>query len=195
MNTQHSGPTPEPDAQQQPAPAAETATPGRQDWRGLRLHFAPRHGFNLWYPRSWQRYTLPQHPDAVLMVGPTPHDGVLVELYTQPRPVGPDDLPLLDTALAEAVGDLPQVQVLEERNVVFKDAIGFEKVYTFLHAGEGAETGDVPQGTWKKWVRFLFKGDRQFNLIAQAASPEEFDRLRPDFDRVFESFEITYRTE
>jgi hypothetical protein len=167
----------------------EAATP-RPDWRGMILYFDHRHGFSLWYPRTWRRYLPPAGSQAVVMVGPNAHDGVLVEVYPQPRPVERDDLPALESALAEAISSLPQAQVLEQRQLVFKDALGFEKVYTFLHAGEGAETGDVPQGTWKKWVRFLFKGDRQYTLIAQAATVEDFDRLRPDFERVFESVEL-----
>jgi hypothetical protein len=183
---------PEPDGSATlPAEAAEPqAPPPRRDWRGMILYFDHRHGFSLWYPRVWRRYLPPAGSQAVVMVGPNAHDGVLVEVYTQPRTVERDDLPTLESELAEAISSLPEAQVLEERRIVFKDAIGFEKVYTFLHTGEGTASTDVPPGTWKKWVRFLFKGDKQYTLIAQAATVEDFDRLRPDFERVFESVEL-----
>jgi hypothetical protein len=60
-----------------------------------------------------------------------------------------------------------------EQHDVFQSAyhIGLEALQTFDDAGQRR----------RRWIRVLYKGRLQARLIAQGATVEEFDRLRPLF--------------
>jgi hypothetical protein len=81
------------------------------------------------------------------------------------------DLPDLEKGFLKGLRTVSGSRV--ERHEAFANEfhIGVEAVQTYADAGERR----------KRWVRLLYKGSVQARLIAQGATVEEFERLRPLF--------------
>ena len=85
--------------------------------------------------------------------------------------VTPDDLPDLEQGFLTGLRAAPGSQLEQRQAYANEFAIGFEAVQTYDEAGQRR----------KRWVRLLYQGSVQARVVAQAATVEEFDRLRPRF--------------
>ena len=82
--------------------------------------------------------------------------------------VTPEDLPDLEKGFLKGLRTVAGSKLERHEAFASEFHIGVEAVQTYLDAGERR----------KRWVRLLYKGSVQARVIAQAATVEEFDRLR-----------------
>jgi len=106
----------------------------------------------------------------------TPHPeelatSISVEVRDLATEVTAKDLPDLDKGFLKGLRSVPGSNI--EQHEVFQSAyhIGVEAQQTFDDAGQRR----------RRWIRVLYNQTKQARLIAQGASVEEFDRLRPLF--------------
>jgi len=89
----------------------------------------------------------------------------VVDLGTE---VTPEDLPDLEKGFLKGLRTVAGSRLEQHEAFANEFHIGVDAVQTYTDAGERR----------KRWVRLLYKGSVQARLIAQAATVEEYDRLR-----------------
>ena len=96
---------------------------------------------------------------------------ISVEVRDLATEVTPEDLPHLAKAFLEGLRSVPGSQI--EMHEAFQSPyhIGLEALQSFDTDGQRR----------RRWIRVLYKGTLQARLIAQGATLDEFDRLRPLF--------------
>lgn len=96
---------------------------------------------------------------------------ISVEVRDLATEVTAADLPDLETGFLKGLQSVPGSTL--EQHEVFRSTFhtGMEAQQSFDDAGQRR----------RRWVRVLYKGTVQARLIAQGATVEEFDRLRPIF--------------
>ncbi len=96
---------------------------------------------------------------------------ISVEVRDLGTEVTPEDLPDLDEGFLKGLRAVSASRV--EQHDAFQSPyhIGLEAQHSFEADGQRG----------RRWIRVLYKGTLQARLIAQAATIEEFDRLRPLF--------------
>jgi hypothetical protein len=110
-----------------------------------------------------------------LIFTPDPEDtttALSVEMRDLGTEVTPDDLSDLVQAFLAGLDAVPGSYVEQHQAFANEFAIGIEAVQTY----------DGPDGPndqrRKRWIKLLYKGSVQARVIAQAATVEQYDRLR-----------------
>jgi hypothetical protein len=130
------------------------------------LHADRRWGFAFWYPSDWHRFNLPPGRAGVLYA-PKPDDSATsfsVEVKDVGTRITGEDVGDLEAGFLEGLRSLPGCQIESHEHWVVAALVGLEARYTF-HEGEA---------TRQRWVRLLYEGMRQFHVVAQGATPEEY---------------------
>ena len=144
---------------------------GTPAFTGLALHRDRDWRFEFWYPIKWQRFNLGEGRTGVVYA-PT-SDGVATSFSIEARNVGTEvkgeDMAVLHAGFLEGLASLPGCQIETEKQWKAAALIGLEAKYTFREAGT----------TRKRWVRLLYEGTRQFHVVAQGATPDEYDYWLP----------------
>ena len=91
-----------------------------------------------------------------------------------------DDRPDLEQAFLAGLRAVPGSHLEQHQTFANEFAMGIEAVQTYDEDGQRR----------KRWIRLLFKGSVQARLIAQGATVEEYDRLRPLFAPCMTTFMI-----
>lgn len=125
-------------------------------------------------PDAWFERSLEVEGGQGVMFTPDPEDrstGISVEVRDLGTDVAPEDLADLLKAFLQGLRSVPGSRI--ERHTAFESPyhIGLEAQQTFDDGGQRR----------RRWIRVLYKGALQARLIAQGATLEEFDRLRPLF--------------
>jgi hypothetical protein len=94
-----------------------------------------------------------------------------IEITDLGTEVMPADLPDLEAGFLNGLRSVPRSRIVQHETFANDLAFGFETVQTYVEAGQ----------RHKRWINLLYRGSRQARLIAQGATVEEFDRLRPIF--------------
>lgn len=147
------------------------AREGVPAFTGLVLHDDRELGLNFWYPSGWQRLDLPEGRTGVVY---TPERGDWSTHFSvETRELGIDvedgDLADLEQGFVEGLQSLPECHIESRDQWVVGDLIGLEAKYTFREV----------DATRKCWVRLLHYRGRQFHVVAQGATPEEYDYWLP----------------
>jgi hypothetical protein len=108
------------------------------------------------------------------MFTPDPEE-LLTVLSVEVRDLGtevtPADLPDLEKGFLKGLRSVPGSEIEQHE--------AFQSLY---HTGlEAQQSFDDAGQRRRRWIRVLYKGTLQARLIAQGATVEEFDRLRPIF--------------
>jgi len=125
-------------------------------------------------PDVWFEWELDVEGGQGVMFTPDPEErltALSVEVRDLATEVTAEDLPDLDKAFLKGLRSVPGSKL--EQHEVFQSIfhIGVEAQQSFDEAGQRR----------RRWIRVLYKGTLQARLIAQGATVEEFDRLRPLF--------------
>jgi hypothetical protein len=108
------------------------------------------------------------------MFTPDPEE-LLTVLSVEVRDLGtevtPADLPDLEKGFLKGLRSVPGSEIEQHEASQSLYHIGLEAQQSFDDAGQRR----------RRWIRVLYKGTLQARLIAQGATVEEFDRLRPIF--------------
>ena len=125
-------------------------------------------------PDVWFERDLDVEGGQGVMFTPDPEEvltAISVEVRDLATEVTAGDLPDLEKAFLKGLRSVAGSK-LEQRDV-------FQSPY---HIGlEAQQSFDAAGQRRRRWIRVLYKGTLQARLIAQAASIQEFDRLRPLF--------------
>ena len=134
-------------------------------------HQNGKHGFRFLYPDDWYCFSYSDGREGVLYA-PQPDEwltGFAVEVKDLGVAVTNEDLSDLESGFRQGIESLPGCHVtwLLQRQV--DPVIIFEAEYTFR---EG-------EATRQRRAQLLYYGSRQFHVFAQGATPEAFERWRP----------------
>jgi len=147
------------------------AREGTPVFTGLVLHEDKTWGFNFWYPDGWYRFDFTDGREGVLYA-PDAQDWTTsfsVEVKDIGMKVEEGDLPDLLEGFSEGLRKLPDVQIEWQDHWIIGSLTGLEAKYTFRE-------GDVVR---KRWVRLLYEGTRQFHVVAQGATVDEYRYWEP----------------
>jgi hypothetical protein len=125
-------------------------------------------------PDVWFERDLDVEGGQGVLFTPDPEEvitAISVEVRDLATEVTPADLPDIYKGFLKGLRSVPGSKL--EQHEVFQSAyhIGVEAQQSFDAAGQRR----------RRWIRVLYKGTLQARLIAQGATVEEFDRLRPLF--------------
>jgi hypothetical protein len=125
-------------------------------------------------PDVWFERDLDVEGGQGVIFTPDPEErttAISVEVRDLGTEVTAEDLPELDEAFLKGLRSVPG-SALEQHDV-------FQSMY---HIGlEAQQSFNADGQRRRRWVRMLYKGTLQARLIAQGATVEEFNRLRPLF--------------
>jgi hypothetical protein len=157
-------------------------TGARPVYHGMRKHVDRQAGYAVWLPSDWQRYDLADGRDGALY---TPHpDRCDTCLSAEKRrlefSVRAKDMGILREGFREGLDALPGVEVETQDEAITSSLLTLEARFTFLE-GEARR---------KRWVRVVYWGNGQLILIAQGATPEEFDYWLPMFYNTMMTVEL-----
>ena len=130
--------------------------------------------FALWSAAGWTTLDTGQDQDTVLMIVPDAADlntGFKMDVTDSGRPIPAMDLPGLITDFDGLVHEVPGAHVLWQNRWFEGSVIGFDARYSIVEGDK--ET--------VRWVRMLEKGTRQYLLVAEAGSPDEWASRYPMF--------------
>ena len=96
---------------------------------------------------------------------------ISVEVRDLATEVTAADLPDLEKGFLRGLRSVPRSKI--EQHEVFQSM--------YHHGVEAQQSFDDAGQRRRRWIRVLYKGTLQARLIAQGATVEEFDRLRPLF--------------
>ena len=94
-----------------------------------------------------------------------------IEIRDLGTEVTPADLADLEAGFLKGLRSVPRSRIIQHESFVNDLTFGLETVQTYIEAGQRR----------KRWINLLYRGSRQARVIAQGATVEEFDRLRPVF--------------
>jgi hypothetical protein len=125
-------------------------------------------------PDVWFERDLDVEGGQGVIFTPDPEEvttAISVEVRDLTTDVTAEDLPDLEKGFLKGLRSVPGSKL--EQHEVFQSLyhIGVEAQQSFDAAGQRR----------RRWIRVLYNGRLQARLIAQAATVEEFDRLRPVF--------------
>lgn len=140
----------------------------------LPIYRNPAWGYSLRHPDSWHLCQLDVDGGQGVLFTPDPltcGTALSVEVRRLGTDVTPDDLPDLEHRFLTDLEAAPRSQVEQRQAFANEFTTGIEAVQTYDEAGTRR----------KRWIRLIYKGSVQARVIAQGATVEEFDRLRPLF--------------
>lgn len=142
-------------------------------------------GYGMWRPSGWRLSSSEPREDSMQYSVLTP-DGrgsptsyFLIEASDTGKVQTSDDLLAIANTFNERVHALPNVQLQWQARWRSTNVIGFDARYTY-------SDGDAVS---MRWVRSLYVGTRQYVLVAEAGSPEEYNAMAP----LFLAMMVTFR--
>lgn len=147
------------------------AREGTPAFTGLALHQDRKWRYRFWYPHEWHRFALLDNREGVLYA-PDPADfstSFSVEIKDLGTKITKDDVPDLYQGFVQGIQSLDECTIETQESWDIADLIGLEAKYTFREKG----------CLRKRWVRLLFEGKRQLHVVAQGASPAEYEYWLP----------------
>lgn len=135
-------------------------------WTGERIFWDDEWDYSFFHERTWFEYDFEDGRPGVIL---SPDESNPVNLFSvQPSDLGmevtEDDLPVLAEGFLSGLQKLPGCKIESQEEVASRFFIRLEAVYTFEENGERR----------KRWCRLIYQGTRRYLLIAQGASPEDY---------------------
>jgi hypothetical protein len=131
-------------------------------------------GYSLRRPDAWHERELDVEDGQGVLFTPDVDDlqtALSVEVRDLGTEVVAEDLADLERGFLRGLRSVSGSRLEQHEAFATEFAIGIDVVQTFADAGQRR----------KRWIRLLHKGSVQARVIAQSATVEEFDRLRPLF--------------
>ncbi len=140
----------------------------------------PETGIGLQHPESWVPL---QRPDGTLRLSLGTGNGSGLRIHVDQIEAvvdTPEELTAVQ-AVTDRFAGPEGVQVVQREAVELNGMIGISYLARFTDEASGAKVANVHY--------FLFKGNTMHNLLFQAVPEEDFDRLRPEFNKILASFQ------
>ena len=147
---------------------SENKTPA---FTGLVLHDDKKWRINFWYPDGWFPLKMAARRQGAAYA---PHaddasTSFSYEVKNLRVKVTGADLDVLYEGFIEGLNKLPDIKIEWQDKWVAAALVGVEAKYTFTEQGV----------TRKRWVRLLYETTRQFHIVAQGATVEEYAYWEP----------------
>jgi hypothetical protein len=142
-------------------------------YKGMIKHVDIDAGYALWLPSDWTKIDMVDGHDGVIFT-PYPDDintCIAAEKRILEDAVTDEDIPVLRQAFHEAVRAMPEVEVEKFDEAMTATLKIFDAVFSYNENGT----------TRKRWVRNVYWGEAQLIIIAQGATPEEYEHWLPMF--------------
>ncbi len=151
-------------------------------YQGVRKYVDVEAGYALWIPSDWHRFEMTNgHHGAIYSPYPDSFDtSFSAQKNILDYKVTEDDVPLLREGFDAGLASLPGIEIESQDEIVTSTLITLEARFTFLE-GEARR---------KRWVRNVYWGEGQLLLIAQGATPEEFQYWLPMFYNTMMTIEL-----
>ncbi|NLD73696.1 MAG: hypothetical protein GX649_13400 [Chloroflexi bacterium] len=151
-------------------------------YHGMTKHWDREAGYALWLPSDWVRYDLADERDGAIY---TPYSDRHDTCFSAEKrklevSVRAKDMHILRQGFREGLDALPGVEVESQDETITSSLLTLEAQFTFLE-GEARR---------KRWVRVVYWGNGQLILIAQGATPQEFDYWLPMFFNTMMTVEL-----
>lgn len=135
-------------------------------WTGMKLYWDDEWDYSFWHAPEWLQYEFEDGRPGVIL---SPDESNPVNLFSvQPREleteVTPDDLPALTEGFMAGLQALPGCKIESQEESISGSLIILDAKHTFEEKGE----------TRKRWVRLIYKGTRQYLLVGQGASVDDY---------------------
>ena len=154
----------------------------RPRYRGLRTFRDPMGRYQFRYPTGWQLHELADDRDGI-MVSPeleTPQTWFAVWATPLQERVVAGDLAALQEGVDEGLYQLPGLRLESSSERLFGNLIRFERAYTFRENGATRQR--------RVWMLYVYKW--AFALIAQGATPEEFEYWSVMLQNCMDEFDL-----
>lgn len=155
----------------------------RPAFTGLDVHRDLTYRYSLLYPTGWHVAELETTEGAGAILAPEAGD-TLNSLSVAARDLGTtvtaDDLAALREGFTEGLAALPEVAIASQDDWAIGDTLGLDAVFTYH---DGAETR-------QRWVRLVYRGTTEVRLIAQGATPADYQYWLPMFTQAMRSFQF-----
>ena len=154
----------------------------RPKYQGIRTYLDPHGRFTFRYPSDWHEHELADGRDGVLYSPQpeAPETWFAVWSTRLQDIVQAGDLAVLREGVNEGLYQLPGVRVESASEDVLGNLIRFERIYTFEENGATRRR--------KVWMLYVYKW--ALALIAQGASPEEYDDWSMMLEDCFDDFDL-----
>lgn len=151
-------------------------------YRGIYRHVEREGGYSIWIPTDWRRLEMVgDHKGAIYTPYPDRYDTCIsTEKVVLEHAVKHGDVPTLREGFTAGLNSLPDVQIESQDETVTSTLIIYEAKVTFSE-GEARR---------KRWVRVVYWGEGQLIVMAQGATPEEYDYWMPMFYNSLMTVEI-----
>lgn len=156
---------------------------GNPIWLGMKLFWDPEWDYSFWHEIRWKQFKFEDGRPGIIF---TPHDDYhpLTSFSVQPRDleteITGDDLPTLTEGFVAGLMGLPDCQIESQEESVTGSLVILDARFTFTEDGE----------TRKRWVQLVYKGTRQYLLIGQGGTVEDFEWWLPMFFMAMNTFVI-----
>lgn len=155
----------------------------RPSFTGLTVARNLEYRFSFLYPDGWHTFDLETEGGQGIIVAPSPGD-TANSFSVEGRDLGmiltAEDLPTIREGFMAGLNNLPDARVEMRDDFAIGDLLGVEAVLTYR---EG-------EATRKRWVRLLYRGTTQVRVIAQGASPAEYDYWLPMLTQAMRTFQF-----
>jgi hypothetical protein len=152
---------------------------------GMVVHRDLKYRYSFLLAEGWYDYELESEGGRGRIFTPYPDDVVTsfsVEARDLGMKVSEEDLSVLRDGLENGLHQLPDLTIEKHEDYAIGDLIGLEYWFTF----RDAESDTIR----KRWLRLVYQGQIQVRLIAQGASPEQFEYWLPMFFQAMRTFQF-----
>ena len=155
---------------------------GNPIWLGMKLFYDLDWDFSFWHETRWNRFQFEDGRPGIIV---SPQDSDPLTTYSvQPRDLGmevtKEDLPVLTEGFMSGLQALPDCKIESQEESVTGSLIILDARLTFTEDGQ----------TRKRWVQLVYRGQRQYLLIGQGATVEDFEWWLPMFFMAMNTFVI-----
>jgi hypothetical protein len=159
-----------------------TERPAVPSFTGLEIYRDLTYRYSLLYPMGWHQLELETTEGAGVILAPEPDD-TTTSFSIEARDLGvdvtPEDLETLREGFWEGIDSLSDVAVEAEDDFGIGDTVSIEATFTYRDG----------EATRKRRVRLVYRGSTQVRMIAQGASPAEYDYWLPMFNQMMRTFQ------
>jgi hypothetical protein len=151
-------------------------------YTGIRKFVDIDEGYGIWLPSDWHRTDMVDgHKGAIFSPYPDRLDTCFVsEKHRLKYKVTQEDIPDLRKGFEAGLNAMPGVVVEKINEIITSTLITFEAIFTFEEEGQ----------TRKRWVRNVYWGEGQLVMLAQGATPQEYEYWLPMFYNTMMTAEI-----
>jgi hypothetical protein len=162
-----------------PAVADESLLTGELE-DGYVAYTDPETGISLQHPESWVPLQRPKET-LRLVVGPGTGSGLSIHVTPTDGVVDTAEELEAVRAVTDKIAAPDGVQVVQREAVEVNGMIGISYLARFTDEASGTKVANAQY--------FLFKGNAMHALLFQSVPEEEFEELRPEFNKILASFQ------